>query len=162
MNEHREGKVSDLENWALKRGPVRRHKHSNPLNRRSADLPVRQAEMQLKVPIQENLTKKKSLILPAIKEELSFQLDSSRKKQHDRLENPKLNVVRNSERSYSQNSFGSIRIKPMIEVSNKSVSHFKIFTEAEKLSSISEPKRKPKSLYEISREMIKRMKSDKL
>ena len=50
----------------------------------------------------------------------------------------------------------------MIEVSNKSVSHFKIFTEAEKLSSISEPKRKPKSLYKISGEEIKRMKSDKL
>ena len=55
-------------------------------------------------------------MLPIIEEELSFQVDSSRKKNLDTIQFDKLDVNRRSDSSLRWRSIGSMRMNPMLKV----------------------------------------------
>ena len=71
---------------------------------------------ELKVQRQEDMPNKRSVILPTIEEELSFQADSSRKKKLDTIQFEKQDVIRRLDPSLKWNSFDSIRINSMLKV----------------------------------------------
>ena len=67
---------------------------------------------------QEDMLNKRSVILPTIEEELSFQVDSSRKKNLDTIQFEKLDVIRRLDPNLKWNSFDSMRINSRLKVNS--------------------------------------------
>ena len=72
----------------------------------------------MKVPRLDEGRYERSGILPTIEEELSFQVDSSRKKKLDTIQFQKLDFVKRFDSSINRSSFGSLRMKPMLKVNS--------------------------------------------
>lgn len=73
---------------------------------------------EVKVQRQEDMPIKRSVVLPTIEEELSFQVDSSRNKKLDTIQFEKLDMIRRLDPSLKWNSFDSKRINPMLKVNS--------------------------------------------
>ena len=73
---------------------------------------------EVKVQRQKVMPIKRSVVLPTIEEELSYQVDSSRNKKLDTIQFEKLDMIRRLDPSLKWNSFDSKRINPMLKVNS--------------------------------------------